>query len=444
LRAEILALRAGLVSLRGEPERACGMARAAVDLAPTDDLYAQGATRFCLATAYNYAGQTVAAIEAYQAALPFCRAAGNTVAAMLSIANLTLLTIERGQLHAAADLSRATIAAAEQEHTQHSPALAAVYGAYAHVLYEWNELDAALTMGQQALVLGQRSGHVAAVAYSNVVLSRIQAARGEKEAAERLLAAALPLRSRGMPAWVLPHLVSRQAGLALARNDPAAAQQALVASGVPLDAPTDHTREVIHLAWLRLLLHQAAGRRAGDPLFGQAQQLADKISESAAAGGRVGRVIEALSRRGLLRQAQGEAAAAAADLTQALRLAAPGGYVRVFTGQGAGMAQLLASLAPPPDLQAYIARLRDAFTAPPTGDPAAAEAAALPPLVEPLSAREVEVLRLLAAGLTYQEIAAQLIVSLNTVRFHVKSIYGKLGVDNRTAALEQARSRGLL
>ncbi len=183
LAAEILGLRAGVVSLRGETERACAMARQAVTIAPADDTYVQGATRFCLATACNYAGHTVEAIAAYREALPLCRTAGNMVAAMLSVANLSLLLCERGQLQEAAGLCRRIIAEAEKVGALHSPAVASVRGALAHVLYEWNELEEARLEAQAALELGRRSGHVAAVAYGSIVLARIEAARGEPAAA---------------------------------------------------------------------------------------------------------------------------------------------------------------------------------------------------------------------------------------------------------------------
>lgn len=447
VQAEILALRAAQVSLAGEPQRACDLARDAVALTPEDDLYVQGATRFCLATACNYAGRTVEAIAAYQEALPLCRAAGNTMAAMLIVANLTLLTIDRGQLHAAAALCQATLAAAAAEHREHSPALAAVYGALAHVRYEWNELDEALELAQQTLDLARRSGHIAALAYGSVTLSMIQAARGEVEAAGQLLAQAQQSRDRTMPAWVTAHMVRQAVHLALLQDDEPAALAALEGSGVPVDAPTGHMREIIHVAWLRLLLHRLAGRPALDPQYEQARQLAGRIIASATAGGRSGRVLEALILRALVYQGQGEPAAAAADLQAALRLAAPEGYTRVFAVFGGALAHLLAALAPPPDVQQYVVRLRAVLA--PAGDsapapPQARAPATPPPLVETLSEREIEVLHLLAEGLTYQEVAARLIVSLNTVRFHVKSIYGKLGADNRTAALEQARRRGYI
>jgi LuxR family transcriptional regulator, maltose regulon positive regulatory protein len=447
LRAEILGLRAGVVSLQGETERACGMAREAVALAPADDTYVQGATRFCLATACNYAGHTVEAIAAYREALPLCRAASNMVAAMLSVANLSLLLFERGQLQEAAALCRRILAEAEKAGALHSPALASVRGALAHVLYEWNELDDAQQEAQAALELAQRSGHVAAVAYGSIVLSRVAAARAEPAAAEQLLEQARGLHGRSMPAWVAPYIVGQQVALALARGDEQAAQAALDGSGVAIDAPTNHTLEVIHLAYLHLLLYRLSAKprsRETADRTETAQALAGRVAASAEAGGRLGRTIEALCIRAIALQAQGKSGPAQVDLERALHLAAPSGYLRLFFGLGPAMAQLLADHVPDPEQAAYTARLR-AVLGTETGDrpglPAQGNQSAL---VEPLSERELEVLRLMAQGLTYQEAAEQLIVSLNTVRFHVKSIYGKLGVDNRTAALEKARSLDLL
>jgi LuxR family maltose regulon positive regulatory protein len=468
LAAEILALRAALVSLRGEPDRACDMARAAVAGAPADEIYVQGATRFCLATALNYAGRTVEAIAAYQEALPLCRTSGNSVAAMLSVANLAMLTIERGELHAAAALCRRVIAEAEAARALPSPMLASVYGALAHALYEWNELDEARHLAQKALELAERSGHIAAIAYGRVVLSRIEASRGNLAGAEQLAEQAAQLRGRAMPAWVAPYIVAQQAELALAQGDTAAAAAVLAASGVAADMPTGHTREVIHLAHLRLLLYQlhtraaqqASGQRASDLHAGgqhansrqvdnqEALALADRILASAEAGGRLGRVIEALAARALIcALLPGKQVQARGDLQRALALGAASGYVRLFAGLGPDMAQLIGEFDPPPGMALYVADLRTILAGGEAKQEPQVQALAEPliePLIEPLSDRELKVLRLLAQGLTYQQTAAQLIVSVNTVRFHVKSIYGKLGVDNRTAALETARRLSVL
>jgi LuxR family maltose regulon positive regulatory protein len=242
--------------------------------------------------------------------------------------------------------------------------------------------------------------------------------------------------------------------LALAHGDAAAAAAVLAASGVAADTPTGHTREVIHLAHLRLLLHrlhrhtgqQAAGQQAaGQQAAGQqALDLAGRILASAEAGGRLGRVIEALANRAIVcAEMPGKQAQARADLQRALELGAASGYVRLFAGLGGDMARLIAEFNPPEELAealaAYVADLRTVLAA------GGREPAAQPQdLIEPLSEREIEVIQLLAQGLTYQQAAARLIVSVNTVRFHVKSIYGKLGVDNRTAALEAARKLSVL
>jgi LuxR family maltose regulon positive regulatory protein len=459
LQAEILGLRAGLVSLRGDPVRACAMAREAVALAPPDDVYIQGATRFCLATAYNYAGRTVEAIAIYQEALPLCLAAGNTVAAMLSVANLALLSYERGALQEAAALCRKVLAEAQAQGAMHSPALSAVHGALAHVLYEWNDLAMAYHEVQQALDLGRRSGHVAAVAYSGVVLARIQGARGDLQGAAQSVEQAQQLRSRTMPSWVAPYIIAQQVALALAHGNEQAAKQVLAESDISTARFPDHTREVIHLAHLRLLLWQVQRPGAQQAegfkhLAATALLLAERVYSAAEGGGRIGRMVEAQAQRALVLAAQDRGEMAQQALDAALRLAAPSGYVRLFLEVGPGLAALLAGYAAPADLDAYVLRLRREFsavsaaaeeiTAPVSAHPHLGAPPGSTPLVEPLSAREIEVLKLMAQGLTYQEVAARLIVSLNTVRFHVKSIYGKLGVDNRTAALERARSLQVL
>jgi LuxR family maltose regulon positive regulatory protein len=130
-----------------------------------------------------------------------------------------------------------------------------------------------------------------------------------------------------------------------------------------------------------------------------------------------------------------------ADTIRALELAEPGGFLAVFVEQGLPVARALADLVKdgqPATVQpGYVRRILDAFPpAPPSHEPVA--------LVEPLTDRELEVLRLMAEGLKYKEIAERLVISLNTVRFHVKAIYGKLGVNNRTRAVEAARQHRIL
>jgi LuxR family maltose regulon positive regulatory protein len=140
-------------------------------------------------------------------------------------------------------------------------------------------------------------------------------------------------------------------------------------------------------------------------------------------------------------RAQGDADGALAHLEQALALAEPEGYVRLILDEGEPMAVLLAALAARGTSHgAYVAMLRGAFVA----RPAVAPGVQPDGLVEPLSARELEVLRLLADGLSNQEIARELVIAVGTVKNHLKNVYGKLGAHSRTQAVVRGREVGLL
>ncbi len=158
-------------------------------------------------------------------------------------------------------------------------------------------------------------------------------------------------------------------------------------------------------------------------------------------------MIEILLLQTLAAHAGGESAHAMYTLEQALALAQPGGFIRIFVDEGAPLAALLATVkAEDTRLESYVHRLLTAFA----GDsdlyasPAAQQRATPNPMIETLSEREIEVLQLIAEGLTNQEIAATLYISLNTVKVHTRNIYGKLGAHHRTEAVAKARALGML
>lgn len=171
----------------------------------------------------------------------------------------------------------------------------------------------------------------------------------------------------------------------------------------------------------------------------QAPELARRLLASAESNGRMGRVIEILAMRALVYQARGELTRALEDLCRSLTLGGPEGYFRLFVDEGEPMARLLRTAQARGIRPAYVAKLLAAL-------PPKERAAPIPQsdLVEPLTDRELEVLRLISEGISYREIADRLVVSVNTVRFHVKGIYGKLGGKNRAAAIAQARTLKLL
>lgn len=163
--------------------------------------------------------------------------------------------------------------------------------------------------------------------------------------------------------------------------------------------------------------------------------LYDQLHERALSAGRLARVIEIGLLAALAYEMKGETAVALDVLNQILRLTRPEGYVQVFVEAGAPLLQLLRQL-PANDKDAYVQTLRQAF-------PEDVQFASSV-LVEPLSPRELEVLCLIAAGLSNKQIMARLTISLNTVKKHTSHIYGKLGVNGRTQAIVRASELDLI
>jgi LuxR family maltose regulon positive regulatory protein len=238
---------------------------------------------------------------------------------------------------------------------------------------------------------------------------------------------------------------SQRARLLLAQGDLHAAAQWATAAGLSSGDEPDYPREPAYLVLARVLLAQR------DP--GPALTLLQRLLGAAASQGRIGSMIEIQALRALALAACGDRAAAVGALTEALTPACQHGYVRVFADEGAPMRALLALLpVARPDQQNAAGRIDPGYLTallracdPADSVPQRIRAAAAPPgLAEPLTDRELEVLRLLAAGKSNQRIAYDLVVALDTVKKHVTHVLGKLGAANRTEAVARARELGLI
>jgi LuxR family maltose regulon positive regulatory protein len=199
-------------------------------------------------------------------------------------------------------------------------------------------------------------------------------------------------------------------------------------------------REFEHVTLARVLIARYKMDRVESAIH-QAVQLSERLLIAAEEGGRQGSVIELLVLQALAFEALGDVPRALAPLERALTLAEPEGYVRIFVNEGPPMAELLRKMKDEGGrLKEYVHKLLTA-----SGKREPHPSSFIPqPLIEPLREREMEVLQLIAEGLTNQEIATRLYISLNTVKVHTRNIYGKLDVHHRTGAVAKARTLGIL
>jgi LuxR family maltose regulon positive regulatory protein len=207
--------------------------------------------------------------------------------------------------------------------------------------------------------------------------------------------------------------------------------------GLSVDDDLSYLREFEHVTLARVLI----ARYKSEPVDGaihEAIGLIERLLHAAEDGGRTGSVIEILVLQALAHHAQGNIPPALESLKRALALAEPEGYVRIFVDEGQPMPALLREAAKQGIAPNYVRKLRAAF------GKAEARTPGAQPLIEPLSERELEVLQLIAQGLSNREISERLFVALNTVKGHNRKIYGKLQVQRRTEAVARARRLGLL
>jgi LuxR family maltose regulon positive regulatory protein len=248
-------------------------------------------------------------------------------------------------------------------------------------------------------------------------------------------------REHELPSWAAFQLAAWQVRIWLAQDNLEAASRWARESALDPDGDLAYPREIAYTTLARVLIAQ--GRLDGAPRqLDRAAVLLQRLLQAAEAGGRIATAIEIKLLQALAYQVGGEPTQALNALEQALTLAEPRGFVRTFVDEGPPVARLLYAAATRGRMPDYVGKLLAAFPTPQSevtkSDVTKSD------IIEPLSDRELEVLALIAKGLTNPEIASRLFLALNTIKGHTRSIYGKLGVHNRTQAVARARALGLL
>jgi LuxR family maltose regulon positive regulatory protein len=210
--------------------------------------------------------------------------------------------------------------------------------------------------------------------------------------------------------------------------------------GLSIDDDLSYLREFEHIILARVLIAQYKIERDDESIHEEIE-FVERLLQAAEEGGRMGSVIEILVLQALAHQAQGNIPLAFVSLERALTLAEPEGYIRIFIDEGPPMENLLKNIKTNnKNLKKYINRLKTAFL----GKKPQLSATNQQSLIEPLSERELDVLDLIAKGLSNKQIASRLFLSQNTIKAHTRSIYQKLGVNSRTQAVASAKSLEIL
>lgn len=403
-----------------------GLFEVAIEALPDDQPFLRGFATAGLGSVYVRMGDVRRAELAFASAEADSRAADSHFGEVFSITLQAAMQAEQGKLSDAAKTYKRAIVLLDSTGRRAVPMAGQAFTGLADVLREQNELEEALSYAAEGITIGKRTADTDALRDGYIIQARLLADLGRTNDARQSMRGAMH-EARLTQSLACHRLVEAwQARLDLASNRDAAARQWAsdlgFASTVQDAGPAG---PVETLTYAHLLL----ARRRADEAIPPLQQLA----AAAEADGRLRTMVESLALLALCQQAVTARAEAIQTLARALLVAEPGGCVRVFLDLGPAMAALLreaGALGHSPD---YVRTLLAAF-----GDQGQGVQT-----YEPLSARELEVLQLLAAGKSNPQIAAELVIALSTVKTHVNRIYAKLDVSNRAQAIIRAREVGL-
>jgi len=424
----LLSLKAHLAQCDGAIGSSIQLSREALACLDDSDLFFRDLTLNILGQSLEMQGEIAAAADVYRDAFQSRSKSGNQLGTLVVLTNLVFALNELGERRQALEWCQQMVGGRANP-AGHSFSLAeGAYLAWSLLSFEANELSLAREQALRAVVLCQQGHIIDGLLWAQYVLARVHLANGELDGMREVCREARRLATqvkRLHGAW----FAALEAQASLLEEDLATATSwAAAANLTPADVP-HRWNEMQYFTYVRLLLAQNRPE--------EARTLLATLEGSAKQGERRRSLISIYLQQALVHQALGHEKQALARVEEALRLAAPQDYRRAFLDEGVsimGMLPRVRHIAP-----AFVDSLQAAG-----GTSAPLAQGALTELVEPLTEREVEILRLIAAGRSNPEIAELLYLSLNTVKWHAKNLYGKLGVSNRVAAITRAQELDLL
>jgi LuxR family transcriptional regulator, maltose regulon positive regulatory protein len=435
---------AGYALARGDVAGTITYAWRALDLMPEQEHLGRGSAAGLLGLAFWASGDLEAAHRTYAEGMASLQRAGHIADAINGAIALADIRIAQGRLHEAMRTYEQALQLATEQGTPVPRGVADMYVGMSELYRERDNLNTATQYLLQSKEQGAHPGMPQNRYRWRVAMARIREAEGDLDGALDLLHEAERLYVSDLSPSVRP-VTALKTRVWVAQGRLGEALDWVREQGLSTHDDLSYLREFEHITLARILLERYKSDRAGHSLF-EAMGLLARLLRAAEAGGRTGRVIEILALQALAHDVQGNISAALIPLQQALMLAEPQGYVRIFVDEGPPMAQLLEQAAKHGIAPNYVRQLLTAFGKAEDSTPVnqVLLAQRTHSAIEPLSERELEVLKLLATELNGPEIAHRLMVSLSTMRTHTNNIYSKLEVNNRRAATRRAEELNLL
>ena len=438
LPATIATFRAVHAQALGDVPGTVKYARRTLDLLPEEDHLGRGPAAALLGLASWASGDLEAAHRSFADGRASLQMAGNISDAISGTLVLADIRMAQGRLHEAVSTYQQSLQLATEQGEPILPGTADLYVGMSELHREHDDLEAAMQHLLTSKELGKHAGLPENQYRWCVAMARIKEAQGDLDGALDLLHEAERLYIRGIFPNVRP-IAALKARVWVAQGRLAEALGWVRERGLSVDDDLSYLREFEHITLARVLIARYKSDRA-DRSIHEAVGLLERLLKAAEEGGRTGSVIEILVLQALAHEAQGKISHALDPLERALTLAEPEGYVRIFVDEGEAMRDLLRHATAGGIAGFYTRLLLSAFD----------ESASTPTqagagdLAVPLTAREVEILRLIATGMRNQEIADQLFISLSTVKRHIANAYGKLDVSHRMEAIVRANELNLL
>jgi len=436
---------AAIALAQGDVVNATKHARKVLELAREDDEFPRGAASSLLGLASWTSGDLDTAYRMFADGMSYLQKVGFISDVIGGSVTLADIRITQGRLREAMSIYERGLQLATKQGTPALRGAADMHVGMSGLYYERNELNIAEQHLLKSRELGEFNGLPKNPYRWRVAMAQIRETQGDLDGALDLLDEAEKLYMGDFSPNVRP-ISALKARVWVKQGELEKALDWARTQKLYVEEEPSYLREFEQITFARILLsqHQSAHSIS---LLHNAMRLLERLLKAAEEGGRIGSVIEILTLQALAHQMQEDIPAALPSLEHALKLAEPEGYMRIFIDEGSSVAELIREANARGVLPSYTYKLLSAFELEDQGldeETAPSAAPISTSLIEPLSQRELDILRLFKTELSGPEIARELVIALSTVRTHTKSIYSKLNVNDRRAAVKRAAELNLI